>query len=107
MNYRRLQLNKEAYNHAFDDLVRLQLGLCAVCCMPNKRLVIDHDHRSGQVRGLVCNRCNVQLHGFDRPMLAVKLRDYIHAHELDIRAIPTETREYLPTTGSSIPPNPS
>lgn len=34
-----------------------QKGLCAVCEQP-KRLVDDHDHRTGMHRGLLCKECN-------------------------------------------------
>jgi hypothetical protein len=33
-------------------------GRCAVCGMPGQRLVKDHDHDSGIIRGLLCQRCN-------------------------------------------------
>ena len=38
-----------------------QAGVCAICERqpPEGRQVdIDHDHRTGEVRGLVCNSCN-------------------------------------------------
>ncbi len=35
-----------------------QQGRCAVCDEPRARLVVDHDHDSGLVRGLLCNGCN-------------------------------------------------
>lgn len=36
-------------------------GPCAVCGQVVEKLVTDHCHRHGQVRGEVCQVCNVQL----------------------------------------------
>ena len=46
-----------------------QEGKCAICCQPEigvnqygvKRLAVDHCHRTGQFRGLLCTRCNTKL----------------------------------------------
>lgn len=50
---------------AYDEMLSEQNGVCAICGRhPNgnkKRLCIDHDHESGNVRGLLCNDCNVAL----------------------------------------------
>lgn len=37
-----------------------QHGVCAICGNPPKTraLHVDHDHRSGRVRGATCFRCN-------------------------------------------------
>lgn len=55
----------------FDRLHAEQGGVCAICGRtPNgvgrnqKRLHVDHDHATGEVRGLLCNRCNISLAGF-------------------------------------------
>jgi len=48
-------------------LLEVQNGRCAICgashghrsCYDRKcRLAVDHDHRTGKVRGLLCNSCN-------------------------------------------------
>jgi Recombination endonuclease VII len=39
------------------DLLRVQNEKCAICRKPGD-LVIDHDHETGAVRGLLCARCN-------------------------------------------------
>jgi hypothetical protein len=48
----------------YDDLLRSQEGQCAVCQRspkPGQRLVVDHDHHTGAVRGLLCSSCNTAL----------------------------------------------
>lgn len=46
----------------YDAVLRDQGGVCAICRKPPKvggrRLHIDHDHKTGKVRGLLCARCN-------------------------------------------------
>jgi hypothetical protein len=48
----------------YDALFRFQKGRCYICRRKprTKRLAVDHDHRTGQVRGLLCanneNGCN-------------------------------------------------
>jgi len=46
----------------YDQMVENQNGVCAICGGINKsgrRLVIDHDHKTGKIRGLLCNNCNI------------------------------------------------
>lgn len=44
----------------YDRMLAEQGGVCAICGNPPKarRLDVDHDHRTGAVRGLLCHRCN-------------------------------------------------
>lgn len=45
---------------AFDAMVKGQKGKCAICWQkPKKGLVVDHCHKTGIVRGLLCGNCNV------------------------------------------------
>lgn len=47
----------------YDRMLAAQNGGCAVCHAPpnGKYLHVDHDHRTGMVRGLLCQRCNMAL----------------------------------------------
>lgn len=47
----------------YDQLTSNQAGACAICrrLPTGKFLFVDHDHRTHQVRGLVCHRCNIVL----------------------------------------------
>jgi len=44
----------------FEAMLITQGGVCAICQRPPKqgRLRIDHDHKTNQVRGLLCATCN-------------------------------------------------
>lgn len=46
-------------NYNYGQLLSSQGGRCAICKQQySKRLLTDHDHKTGQVRGLLCSRCN-------------------------------------------------
>lgn len=48
----------------YDAMLDAQEHLCALCRQPNqgqRRWHVDHDHKTGVVRGLLCNLCNVGL----------------------------------------------
>lgn len=47
-------LTEEEYKKMFID----QNNCCAICKKNNVRLVIDHCHETGKVRGLLCDGCN-------------------------------------------------
>jgi hypothetical protein len=49
----------------YDRLLAFQGGACAICqnIPRTKRLAVDHDHKSGAVRGLLCRSCNYKVLG--------------------------------------------
>ena len=73
----------------FDVLFSKQDGKCAICGLVNevkidkrgrssRLLHIDHDHKTGNVRGLLCQKCNVGLGSFkDAPDLLSKAAGYL------------------------------
>jgi Recombination endonuclease VII len=47
---------------AYRSLLQAQGGGCAVCGgSDRKRLAVDHSHENGQIRGLLCRRCNTAI----------------------------------------------
>lgn len=45
----------------FDAMLATQGGACLICALPMKQPVVDHDHATGAVRGLLCRKCNSAL----------------------------------------------
>lgn len=52
----------------YEKMLTAQQGVCKVCLKPESQvhpitevpymLSVDHCHRTGKIRGLLCNRCN-------------------------------------------------
>lgn len=60
---------------AYSALLEKQKGACAICLsLPpeGKRLSIDHCHRTGAVRGLLCHHCNLALGSFKENFTILK-----------------------------------
>lgn len=59
---RRYGLSAEQY-YAMSEA---QDGVCWICSGADKKkaLSVDHDHKTGKIRGLLCTKCNVALSAF-------------------------------------------
>ncbi len=58
----KIDLNK------YNSLLSEQSGVCAVCkneCVTGKKLAVDHNHDTGEVRGLLCAKCNRGIGNFN------------------------------------------
>ena len=65
-NHRRKAHLRHAYGITIEEYNALfikQNGVCAICHnSPNgKSLHVDHDHNTGEIRGLLCWKCNAML----------------------------------------------
>lgn len=67
----------------WDQMLEVQQGLCAICGKdPGDRLCVDHDHKTGKVRGLLCRGCNAALGKFyDDPDVVMRAASYLLEHE--------------------------
>jgi len=45
----------------FDVRLNSQDGVCAICRETRPRLAVDHCHKTGKIRGLLCFNCNAAL----------------------------------------------
>jgi len=95
----------------YDALLGLQGGKCAICrgAPKSKRLAVDHDHKSGAVRGLLCSRCNHDLLGsaWDSLALAHALVTYLDTPPaagswIAPEALPPKTRAAAPSAELSL-----
>ena len=75
---RNLEHHLKHFNHItideYDNFLNTQQGRCAICDKEETtvgrwgtvlRLSVDHNHKTGKVRGLLCSKCNHGLGLFD------------------------------------------
>ena len=64
----------------FSEMVLLQNGLCSIC-KKSDRLCVDHCHKTGKVRGLLCNNCNFGIGQFqDNVSVLEGAISYLQSH---------------------------
>lgn len=69
----------------YTELLIEQGGCCAICHRPepaDRMLDVDHDHETGDVRGLLCTSCNrVLCHASDSPERLRAAADYLSSRK--------------------------
>ena len=65
----------------YDQMLNEQNGVCAICGGVNKggwRLAVDHDHNTGEIRGLLCQNCNRRVGDLENnPVLFRSIINYL------------------------------
>jgi hypothetical protein len=68
----------------YDGMMAAQNHKCALCDRtdsPTKRLAVDHNHTTGKVRALLCDRCNRGIGLLDEDTARLRAAaDYIERH---------------------------
>jgi|694.fasta_scaffold119457_6 hypothetical protein len=110
-----LQLRTERFfslpEGGYAVLCALQHNRCLICGRkPRKRpLAVDHDHKTGKIRGLLCGTCNTGMgHLQDSPELLEKAAAYLRTRgTIDLREYVTQQgtgatrRRSIPDTAPS------
>lgn len=57
----------------YELMFQRQGGICLICKKSQKRrLDVDHSHKTGKIRGLLCRRCNIALGLLDDNVSIIK-----------------------------------
>ena len=68
----------------YDKILEKQNSVCSICsgrCVSGKRLSVDHNHLTGAIRGLLCQKCNQGIGLFnDKPPLLIAAANYLDRH---------------------------
>lgn len=76
---------KRRYGLSLEQVAEMMLNqgnACAICGDEESRLVIDHNHTTGKIRGLLCDSCNCTL-GLTKedPKIIKSLLKYLKKNE--------------------------
>ncbi len=73
----------------YDQMFEAQDGVCVICRKPETRtfkgvatrLQVDHNHKTEQVRGLLCSSCNLKLGHYEDKDFAKKAKKYLNNYK--------------------------
>lgn len=78
--WRQLERKYGLTREQFEAISAAQDHRCSICGGRRKHLRVDHDHSTGQIRGLLCDRCNLALGHFnDDPLRLRAAARYLRA----------------------------
>jgi hypothetical protein len=82
---KKLKWSSRFYEKERAEFFKKQDGKCAICGKSQsdfkRRLNLDHSHKTGQIRGLLCYYCNKFLVGRHTLESATKLVNYLRIEE--------------------------
>jgi len=68
----------------YDAMLRSQHGRCAICRSRSTHfkygLAVDHNHKTGKVRGLLCIKCNTAIGNLKTAWLLARAISYFEKH---------------------------
>lgn len=72
----------------YEKMLEKQGGVCAICFKSdnNRRLTVDHCHKTGKIRALLCNKCNTCAFPDDIEMLQKRI-DYLKLHTENLHVV--------------------
>ncbi len=82
----------------YEGILKDQNYVCALCHKPaekeDRSLSVDHDHKTGRIRGVVCRACNSALGWIERETSINKIMEYLGVTNADIQDL--EYEDVLP-----------
>ncbi len=89
----------------FDAIYAACDGKCAICRKPEtrgRRLSLDHDHETGELRGFLCSRCNLLIgNAKDDPVVLERAAVYVRTARI---VVPTIGVKFLPGFKDEVAP---
>ena len=72
---KKYKLSKEAWLALYES----QYKACAICCkFYGTKLVVDHNHKTGAIRELLCGQCNLALGAVtESPRILLAMLSYL------------------------------
>ncbi len=88
--------------YQFFELLKAQEYSCAICFSKapggRGRFHVDHDHATGQIRGLLCHRCNTILgHAKDNPDTLLRAATYLGKNSQEVADRLAALQEWVDT----------
>lgn len=84
MSFARIKVKYGVGETEVRAMLKAQHGRCAICgktpeenTKDKRRLVVDHNHKTGKVRGMLCHKCNLGLEWAEKDEWITKALAYL------------------------------